>query len=188
MGEREGEKEKWKENVVFLFFYCVCVCIKNGKGPVGGMLGLGQRDGVAYKRITPNIRQNKRTFFVFTSFSLCFSCFACCFCCCFSCTTSFWHFPTPLSLSYYHSSSKGCDLWETNGKKNNTSVCDPHTLIYDACAVKTVKWRWAMYTRQNPIPFRFISFVWHCHCQKCVILCPASFKSNQIYPLSHAAS
>lgn len=70
MGEREGEKEKWKENVVFLFFYCVCVCIKNGKGPVGGMLGLGQRDGVAYKRITPNIRQNKRTFFVFTSFSL----------------------------------------------------------------------------------------------------------------------
>lgn len=34
------------------------------------MLGLGQRDGVAYKRITPNIRQNKRTFFVFTSFSL----------------------------------------------------------------------------------------------------------------------
>lgn len=48
----------------------MCVCIKNGKGPVGGMLGLGQRDGVAYKRITPNIRQNKRTFFVFTSFSL----------------------------------------------------------------------------------------------------------------------
>lgn len=152
------------------------------------MLGLGQRDGVAYKRITPNIRQNKRTFFVFTSFSL-FSSLA-------VLPVAFLallHFGTlqPLSLSlsyYYHSSRKGCDLWETNGKKNNTSVCDPHTLIYDACAVKTVKWRWAMYTRQNPIPFRFISFVWHCHCQKCVILCPASFKSNQIYPLSHAAS
>lgn len=108
-GERErGRNRKWMEKVVFLYF--VCVCIKNGKGRVRGMLGLGQRDGVAYKRITPNIRQNKQTYFVFTSFYLCFlfffSCFACCFCCCFSCTTSFWHFPTlgketPLSLSLW---------------------------------------------------------------------------------------
>ena len=113
MGERERVKKNSERKTQFFFFFIVCVCIKNGKGPVGGMLGLGQRDGVAYKRITPNIRQNKRTFFVFTSFSLCFSCFACCFCCCFSCTTSFWHFATSLSLSlsyYYHSSRKGCDL------------------------------------------------------------------------------
>jgi len=129
MGEREGEKEKWKENVVFLFFYCVCVCIKNGKGPVGGMLGLGQRDGVAYKRITPNIRQNKRTFFVFTSFSLCFSCFACCFCCCFSCTTSFWHFATSLSLSLLLLPLISQRLWLVRNKweKNKYSICDPHS-------------------------------------------------------------
>lgn len=110
MGERERVKKNSERKPQFFFFFIVCVCIKNGKGPVGGMLGLGQRDGVAYKRITPNIRQNKRTFFVFTSFSL-FSSLA-------VLPVAFLallHFGTlqPLSLSlsyYYHSSRKGCDL------------------------------------------------------------------------------
>ena len=127
MGEREGEKEKWKENVVFLFFYCVCVCIKNGKGPVGGMLGLGQRDGVAYKRITPNIRQNKRTFFVFTSFSL-FSSLA-------VLLLLFLHYfilalcNLSLSLSLLLLPLISQRLWLVRNKweKNKYSICDPHS-------------------------------------------------------------
>jgi len=175
----EEREREWKRSF-FLYFVCL---YKEWKRRSGGMLGLGQRDGVAYKRITPNIRQNKQTYFVFTSFSFCFlfffSCFACCFCCCFSCTTSFWHFPTlgketPLPLSLRLVRKK-------MGKKSAT-----RPLPHDACAVKLysiIIGRWRMHNRQNPIPFRFISMYATATVKN--VLCP-SFASN--IPFAHAVS
>jgi len=201
-GRRERKRGMGEVNGKGCFsLFCVCVCIKNGKGRVRGMLGLGQRDGVSYKRITPNIRQNRETFFVFTSFSLCFllffSCFACCFCCCFSCTTSFWHFPTlgnqtPLSLSLCIEVVTSEKKFKKKNEKKKVALARP--LAHDACAVKlySIIGRWRMHNRQNQIPFGFISMYVTATVKKCALsflcikytLCPYCIIIYNVYEWS----